>query len=120
MDELGLSDKITRITVIKDGKVETVVRNVENEDNYTKLNINAGAAKKVMVGDATGDGQILADDSLKILRASIKLEDVDLIVADADDDKAITSADSLAVLRASIKLFDKSNERVGTLVDVPA
>lgn len=65
--------------------------------------------KPLKKGDVDGDEKITANDSLKILRASVELDtlnDYELPAADADADNSLTSVDALIVLRASVNIDD--------------
>ena len=64
----------------------------------------------LFVGDADGDGQILAKDARYVLRMSARLEPTatgdDFIRCDADGDGVITAADARFILRASAGLIN--------------
>ena len=64
-----------------------------------------------VVGDVDGDGLITANDSLLVLRYSVKLEDFDedtLRLADVNGDGNVDSFDSLVILRYSVGIKDSS------------
>lgn len=59
------------------------------------------------LGDVDGNGAVNYRDALKVLRASIKLEDLDadaLLVGDVDGKAGLSYRDALKILRASIGL----------------
>ena len=64
--------------------------------------------KKLVLGDADGNGKLTYNDALKILRASIKLEPLSPEVAqacDVDGNGRLDYNDALLVLRFSINLI---------------
>lgn len=66
---------------------------------------------KKIYGDANRDGNITSEDSLLILRQSVKLENFDnelIKLSDVNEDGSVTSLDSLEVLRCSVKLATKT------------
>lgn len=77
--------------------------------------------KPIFLGDIDNDYEITSADSLVILRAGVKLENLDSTekkIADVNYDKKIDSSDSLAVLRYSVGLQD--NNYIGTNIVVSA
>lgn len=65
-----------------------------------------------IIGDVDNDGGVSAGDSLKALRASVKIEKLDDVskqVADVDEDQMVTSGDALDILRYSVGLPSAEN-----------
>lgn len=61
--------------------------------------------KKLLMGDFNGDGSILVDDALAVLRMAAKIvTPTKLEVCDMDSDGTVTVADALAILRIAAKL----------------
>ncbi len=75
--------------------------------------------EEVMIGDADKDNSVTSSDALKLLRASIGLDDLSslpMIVIDVTGDNSVDSADALEVLRFSVGL--SNSKTIGTLVKV--
>ena len=61
--------------------------------------------KKLLMGDCNGDGSVLVDDALAVLRMAAKIvAPSNTEVCDMDNDGNITVADALAILRIAAKL----------------
>ncbi len=64
----------------------------------------------VVYGDVNDDAEVAADDALAILKAVVKLEnlnDYQVAVADVDGNQEISADDALLVLQKVVKLIDK-------------
>lgn len=75
-------------------------------NSYDNLTIAPVFKEKTQtMGDYNGDGAVLVDDALAILRMAAMLTEVsNLEVCDMDSDGKITVSDALAVLRIAAKL----------------
>jgi len=58
----------------------------------------------VSCGDANGDGEVTATDSLLALSAAVGLGQCEPAVCDTDDSGAVTASDALAILKVSVGL----------------
>ena len=79
----------------------------------------ADAVEKTL-GDLTDDGQIMSDDALHVLRASLgfmEYNDMGNVLADVNNDGAVNSEDALLLLRASIGIQD-ANTVIGKKVKI--
>jgi hypothetical protein len=64
----------------------------------------------ILSGDADGNGRITANDAMKMMRYSIRLEDLtseQLAASDVNNDGKVNAKDSLATLRFTIGYKDK-------------
>ena len=107
--------KTTADTTIQDTDSDTDTETDVDTDSDTDTETDVDTDTPTvtyLLGDVDGDGKITSADSLKILRASVKLEkldDVQTQLADVNGDGNIDSSDSLITLRASVGLFDNPN-----------
>ena len=105
------TDTETDVDTDSDTDTETDVDTDSDTDTETDVDTDTPTVT-YLLGDVDGDGKITSADSLKILRASVKLEkldDVQTQLADVNGDGNIDSSDSLITLRASVGLFDNPN-----------
>ena len=95
--------------VYKDTAGETYA--IENELKYVEIDDSdtPTPTKTLYHGNIDGDEKITSGDSLKALRASVGLENLnkeEKYFADVNGNGNIDSADSLAILRFSVGLVD--------------
>jgi hypothetical protein len=57
-----------------------------------------------MCGDPSEDGQVLASDSLFVLRTAVELVSCELCICDVDSNGSVSATDSLAVLRVAVAI----------------
>ena len=72
--------------------------------------------EKLIGGDVNGDGKVLSDDALLILRHSLGLYDFEGLaadMADVDNSGKVDSADALSVLRCSVGMAAPEGSIIG-------
>lgn len=111
IEQLATADTVANVIAALDTTPDEVwekYKEYSEEDRY-----NEAEAKKVILpkdriyGDVDSDNKLTAVDSLRILRASVNLEEITGIAeicADVDNDGKLTSYDALEVLRVSVNL----------------
>ncbi len=103
------------VTLIAPGTVTLTVTAADGKykDSVT-LTVSDGSAPAYAVGDVDGNGQVLANDARLALRASAKLETLDVRqtkAADVDGNGQVLANDARQILRYSAKLqheFEKA------------
>lgn len=101
-DGQTLSENKLILTYLRSVKAEALP--TEEGHAYIKDRILASFRK---MGDVDGNGTVSYNDALKVLRASINLDVLDMdaaVVANVDGKAGITYGDALKILRASIGL----------------
>ena len=71
------------------------------DSNLGTVTVSVGGS---LCGDFTGDGQLLTNDALGVLRTAVHLVTCSLHVCDFDGSGTINTADALAVLQAAVNL----------------
>ena len=105
--------------VVIHGSKTAAAEEFAKENNIPFVDINADTdsnpktpqpTKTLYHGNIDGDDKITAADALKVLRASVKLEELteeQAYFADVNGDNKIDSSDSLSILRYSVGFKDK-------------
>jgi len=120
--EMKLDEKNKKLTVEPDVKIEHINENYKgavikdksgNKIEKEKTSIGTGATitvgekvyTVVKIGDINGDGKVLANDALSILKCSVgstELKDIYLQAADTDNNGKALANDALLTLKCSV------------------
>ena len=120
--EMKLDEKNKKLTLEPDVKIEHIKENYKgavikdksgNKIEKEKTSIGTGATitvgekvyTVVKIGDINGDGKVLANDALSILKCSVgstELKDIYLQAADTDNNGKALANDALLTLKCSV------------------